>query len=103
MSETIATRGSLEVLSAAHIVASELPVNEDQTPEGIAAGTPAAPISYYMTLEKAGQDTLRSPVFQGPGFEWDGLVLPDDGTWVAHVRKVEDDSSVVNANVVVTA
>lgn len=103
MSAAIATRGSLVVKTAAHITASGLDTNEEQTPENIEAGIPAAPISYYMTLEKSGQDTLRGPVFQGAGFEWDGVILPATGTWVARVRKVEDDSSVVNANVVVTA
>jgi hypothetical protein len=67
---------------------------------------PASPaVTYYFSLEKSGQDALVSQVFtpsadEGKG-EWNDLIVPASGTWTLHVRKTEDDSSVVSDSVVV--
>jgi hypothetical protein len=74
-----------------HLSANEVPLNDATTGDEI---------RHYMTLEASGHDTLRSQNFAGD-WVWDGVVLPTAEGWTAHLRKVEDDSSI--ANLAITA
>ncbi len=89
--------------TAVHIEATGLTVNETQDAEGISAETPPDPITYYISAEKSGTDSLVSVRFQGEEFTWDNVIFPDDGSWTVHVRKDSDDSSVANVAVTVDA
>ena len=90
--------------TAVHISCTDLPTNDDTAfDEDIYPASPA--IVYYFSAEKTGVDSLVSQVFSpngGHGY-WEGVIFPDDGDWDIHVRKVEDDSSVVDTTVTVEA
>ena len=92
------TDDPIATVTAVAIEATGLTVNETQTSDNIEDEVAADPITYYLTAEKAGSDDLVSPRFQGAAFTWDNVIFPDNGTWAMHVRKDEDDSSVVSAN-----
>jgi hypothetical protein len=91
------TANPIAVQTVLAVEATGLTVNVTQTAQNITDGVHAAPISYYLTGECTGEDTLVSPVFQGAAFTWDDLVVPAAGSWTFHVRKVSDDSSVANS------
>lgn len=97
------TENPVATVTAVHIEATGLTVNETQDSEGISAETPPDPITYYISVEKSGQDSLVSVRFQGEEFTWDGLIFPASGTWAMKVRKDSDDSQVVSANITVDA
>jgi len=62
-------------------------------------------ITYYLAFEKAGSDTGRSQLFQvaaDGGFTFNSYIFPAAGSWVAHLRKASDDSSVANLAVTVS-
>lgn len=67
---------------------------------------PASPeITYYLSVEKSGEDDLRSPVFAVSAdgeFAWYDVIFPASGTWTLHARKVSDDSSVANTSLVIS-
>jgi hypothetical protein len=90
-------------VTAVHIEATDLTVNETQTAQNIIDGVYAAPITYYLTAECTGVDTLTSIRFQGPGYEWNDVIFPAAGAWTLHVRQDSDDSSVANVAVTVDA
>jgi hypothetical protein len=56
-------------------------------------------VTYYFSIEKTGEDTLRSPVFstnsEGTGF-WDGVILPAAGSWTLYLRNASTDASVAS-------
>ena len=61
-------------------------------------------ISYYLSFEKTGADTLKSQVFQvaaDGSFEFNSLSFPAAGSWAVHLRLVSDDSSVEHIDVTV--
>ena len=64
---------------------------------------PASPqVLYYFTVEADGEDTLTSEVFSTSFAEahtWPSVIIPAAGTWTAHLRLVEDDSSVANTTI----
>jgi hypothetical protein len=72
-----------------HITANSVDENDTDRSE----------LRYYMTIEKSGEDTLRSQIFNGD-WTWDGVIIPATGTWTAHLRKVADDSSIANLSIV---
>lgn len=90
-------------VTAVHIEATGLTVNETQTHQHIVDGVYAAPITYYLTAECTGVDTLTSIRFQGPAQEWNDVIFPAAGSWTLHVRKDSDDSSVASHSVTVDA
>jgi hypothetical protein len=86
-----------------HIEATDLPRNVTQTEEHILADPPvlADPITYVIRAECVGQDDLVSQVFQGPGYEWDGVIFPAAGSWTITVYDTSDGSYVVQARLTV--
>lgn len=67
---------------------------------------PASPqVTYYLSAEKTGSNSLRSPVFavsSAGAFEWPDVIFPSAGAWTLHLRKVSDDSSVANTALTVS-
>jgi len=90
-----------------HIEAVDCPRTYDQTPEHITADPPviATPITYVMKAVRTGAPASDKPLvsqrFQGPGFKWDGVILPHAGAWTITLYDVSDDSVV--ATLAVTA
>ena len=72
-----------------HLSANSVPLNDG-------AG---AEVRHYMTVEASGHDTLRSQDFAGD-WTWDGVILPTNETWTAHLRQVVGDSSIANLVVI---
>lgn len=62
---------------------------------------PASPeIRYYLTVEENSVEKGRSYVFsvnEDGNHDFMNYVVPDSGTYVVHLRKVSDDSSVANS------
>jgi hypothetical protein len=50
---------------------------------------------YYLSAEKTGEDTAKSPVFAGD-YTWLGWIAPSAGEWTFHLRAEEDDNSAAN-------
>ncbi len=66
---------------------------------------PASPaVLYYISVNRVGHDSLVSQQFSpdevNGAFVWPGVVIPSAGTWVAQCRKVADNVSVANVNIV---
>lgn len=91
------------VVTAVRVTCADVPNNTDTgyDPDNY----PASPqVTYYFEFSKAGEDSLRSPVFStnpDGSAEWNDVLIPAAGTWSLDVRKTSDDSSVANASVVV--
>lgn len=81
------TGNPVATVTAVHIEATDLTVNEAD----------GDPITYYLSAEKSGTDSLVSVRFQGPAFTWDNVIFPDDGSWTVHLRKDADDTSVADS------
>jgi len=66
---------------------------------------PTAPaVTYYFKFALTGQDDLISPVFTPASdgtAEWNGVLLPADGSWTLTANLTEDDSVYATATVVV--
>lgn len=97
------TANPIALLTAVHVEATGLTLNETQTSEGVDEETLADPITYYIRGRCTGVDDLISPRFQGPGYVWDDVIFPAEGSWVVTVRKDSDDSQVATHSVTVDA
>lgn len=65
---------------------------------------PASPaILYYISVEATGFDSLVSERFVPDAtngeFVWPSVVIPAAGSWTAHLRLDDDDSSVANVSI----
>jgi hypothetical protein len=92
--------------TALFVTCDEVPAN---TLTGYDADNyPASPaVTYYFSIEKSGEDTLRSQVFtpdavDGHG-EWPDVIVPESGSWTLHCRNADTDSSVANSALTVVA
>jgi len=89
----------VSVVDAINLIVDGAPAN---TLTGYDADSyPASPaITYYISIEASGEDSLVSPVFtpsaEAGAHVWPSVIIPAAGTWTAHLRLVEDDSSVAN-------
>jgi hypothetical protein len=72
-------------------VAGETAIHIRATDVDAVNETTNAEIRYYLSVEMAGYDAARSPVFSGDG-EWDGFIFPVAGDAMIVLRKEEDDS-----------
>lgn len=92
----------IAVVQAINLTTDELPAN---TLTGYDADDyPASPaLTYYISIEKSGEDSLVSPVFTPSAtdgiFQWPSVIIPVAGSWTAHIRLTSDDSSVANTSI----
>lgn len=100
--------GSITALTTAvRVTCTDVPANDDAafvTPtDGF--DYPASPAyTYYFKFAKSGEDSLISPVFTTASdgtAEWNGVIIPEAGTWTLTINDTSDDSVVATANVVV--
>ncbi len=67
---------------------------------------PASPqVTYYISIEKTGEDSLVSEVFStnyDESHTWSSVIIPAAGAWTAHLRNAETDASAANTTVTAT-
>jgi hypothetical protein len=95
----------VSVVDAINLVVDEAAAN---TLTGYDANDyPASPaVTYYISIEKTGEDSLVSPVFTPSAsegaYEWASVIIPASGEWTAHLRLTADDSSVATDTITAT-
>jgi hypothetical protein len=91
--------------AAPEAVVQAINISVDAAPANTATGYdtdnyPASPqVTYYISVEATGEDTLLSEVFstnEDGTHTWSGVIIPAAGSWTAHLRNAVSDASVAN-------
>jgi hypothetical protein len=94
----------IAITSACRVNVTEAPVNDlGEYDPAIYPTSPA--ILYYLAFEKAGSDTGKSQEFTPAAdgsFEFNSYIFPAAGSWIVHLYKASDDSSVAHLDVTVS-